>query len=260
MPDASWLVAAGIGFATSLLVALATWAASIALRDVSIVDAAWSLLIVLPAAAIAITNDPAGARAALVLLVAAAWALRLSAYIVWRHRGQAEDARYAAIRQRHDPGFWWKSLYLVFGLQWVLACIVALPLLAAVASPLPWRMLDAAGLTLALFGLVYETVADAQLARFKADPAHGGAVMDRGLWRYSRHPNYFGECCVWWGLWIVAAAAGAWWTVVSPLVVTFLLLKVSGVTLLESTIGERRPAYAAYVRQTNAFLPGKPRA
>ena len=260
MPDAWWLAAAGVGVAMSLLLALATWATSIPLRDVSIVDAAWSLLIVLPAAAMVVVAEPAGPRAALVLLLAGAWALRLSGYILCRHQGRGEDARYAAIRQRHEPGFWWKSLYLVFALQWMLACIVALPLLAAVASPLPWGIVDVAGLALALFGLAYEAVADAQLARFKADPAQRGGVMDRGLWRYSRHPNYFGECCVWWGLWVVAAAAGAWWTVVSPLLMTLLLLKVSGVTLLESTIGERRPPYAAYIRHTNAFLPGKPRA
>jgi steroid 5-alpha reductase family enzyme len=102
-------------------------------------------------------------------------------------------------------------------------------------------------------------VADAQLARFKSDPSRRGRVLDTGLWRYSRHPNYFGECCVWWGAWLVAAAAGAWWTVISPLSMTVLLLKISGVALLEKDIGNRRPGYADYVRRTNAFVPGRTR-
>ena len=109
-------------------------------------------------------------------------------------------------------------------------------------------------------GFLFETFADLQMARFKTDPANRGAVMDRGLWRYSRHPNYFGEFCLWWGYYLIAVAAGGWWTVVSPLVMSFLLLKVSGVALLEKDIGERRPAYADYIARTPAFFPGKPRA
>ena len=260
MLDAAWLQAAASGLGAGALLALAVWAASVARRDVSIVDSAWGFLVLLPALVVAAVWPQAGPRTAVVLGIAAAWALRLAAYIAWRHRGQPEDRRYQAIRRRNEPNFQWKSLYLVFGLQALLGWIVAAPLMAAVASPAPWRALDAAGLALAAFGLVFEAVADAQMARFRADPRNRGRVMDQGLWRWSRHPNYFGECCLWWGLWLVAAAAGAWWTVLSPLLMTVLLLKVSGVPLLEKDLGRHRPGYAEYVRGTSAFVPWRSRA
>jgi steroid 5-alpha reductase family enzyme len=252
--------AAAWGLAAGTCMAAITWAMSLPRRDVSIVDSAWSLLVWAPVAVVAAMLPQTGPRAAAVLALAGVWALRLSAFITLRHRGQPEDRRYQAIRRRNDPHFEWKSLYLVFGLQAALGWIVALPLMAAVASPVPWRPLDAIGIALFVFGVAFEAVADAQLARFKSDPARRRSVLDTGLWRYSRHPNYFGECCVWWGAWLFAAAADAWWTIASPLLMTMLLLRVSGVKLLEADIGERRPAYADYVRRTNAFLPGRPRA
>ena len=108
-------------------------------------------------------------------------------------------------------------------------------------------------------GMIFESVGDWQLSRFKADPANHGKVMDRGLWRYSRHPNYFGECLIWWGFFLFALSAGAWWAVAGPLLLTYLLLRFSGVTLLEETIVDRRPAYRAYIARTNAFIPGPPK-
>ena len=123
----------------------------------------------------------------------------------------------------------------------------------------PLHVLDYLGIALALAGLAFETIADWQLAAFKRDPANNSSVMDRGLWRFSRHPNYFGEFCVWWGLYVIALSAGAWWSIVSPLLMTLLLLRVSGVVLLEKSIGERRPAYQVYRARTNAFFPGLPR-
>jgi steroid 5-alpha reductase family enzyme len=250
------LPAALAGLAGSALLALAVWALSLRLRDVSIVDIAWGFLVLAPAAVVAASQP--GPRAPLLLALAAAWALRLGGHIAWRHRGQPEDRRYREIRARNEPHFAWKSVYLVFGLQALLAWVVAMPLAAACASDAPWHALDAAGLALAVFGLLFEAVADAQLARFNARPANRGQVMRGGLWRYSRHPNYFGECCLWWGLWLIAVAAGAAWTIVSPLLMTVLLLKVSGVTLLEKDIGSRRPGYADYVRRTSAFIPRRP--
>jgi len=254
-PDAAFLHAAAAGLGAGALLAVATWAASVRRRDVSIVDGVWGFLVLVPAVVTAAVVPQAGPRAGVVLALAALWALRLSGHIAWRHRGQPEDRRYQAIRRRNEPHFAWKSLYLVFGLQALLGWIIAAPLMAAAASPAPWGALDAFGLALFAFGLAFETVADAQLARFRGDPRNRERVMDRGLWRYSRHPNYFGECCVWWGLWLVAFAAGAWWTVLSPLLTTVLLLRVSGVPLLERDIGPRRPGYADYVRRTPAFVP-----
>lgn len=248
-----------LGLAACCAIALLAWAASVPLRDVSIVDSTWSLLVLAPALLAATLVPQAGPRAPWVLLLGSVWALRLALYITWRHWGHPEDHRYRAIRARNEPHFAWKSLYLVFGLQALLAWMVALPLVAAVTSSAPWNVVDAIGIALFLLGLVVETLADAQLARFKANPGSHGRVLAHGLWRYSRHPNYFGEFCLWWGLWLVALAAGAWWTIVSPMLMSVLLLKVSGVTLLEKDIGERRPAYRAYIARTNAFFPWKPR-
>ncbi|HUO78597.1 MAG TPA: DUF1295 domain-containing protein [Steroidobacteraceae bacterium] len=255
MTSGAALHAAALGLGAGALLALAAWALSVPRRDVSIVDSAWAFLVLAPALVVTALLPQAGTRALAVLALAGAWALRLSVHIAWRHRGQPEDRRYQAIRRRNEPHFQWKSLYLVFGLQALLGWIVAAPLMAAAASPAGWNALDALGLAVATFGLLFEAVADAQLARFRADPLNRGRVMDGGLWRYSRHPNYFGECCLWWGLWLVAAAAGAWWTLLSPLLMTVLLLKVSGVPLLERDLGRDRPGYAEYVRRTPAFVP-----
>lgn len=259
MNGAAWVGASVLGLAANVVLAAGTWLGSLRARDVSIVDSVWPLLILTPACAFALAWPHAGPRAATILVLAIAWALRLSSYITWRHRGQPEDRRYQTIRERNQPHFAFKSLYLVFGLQAVLAWIVALPLMGAVASLTRWQPLDALGIALVLFGLVFETAADAQLARFKSSPAQPGRVMVRGLWRYSRHPNYFGECCVWWGFGLVALASGAWWSMVSPLLVTLLLLRVSGVALLEKNMAERQPEYRDYIRRTNAFIPGRPR-
>jgi steroid 5-alpha reductase family enzyme len=247
------------GLGAGVALAMATWLASLSRRDVSIVDSAWPWLVWVPAAVTLLLWPTPGPRSVPVLVLAGLWALRLSAHITWRHRGQPEDHRYQAIRRRNQPHFGWKSLYLVFGLQALLAWIVALPLLAAIMQPAPWSAVDLAGIALFAFGLAFEAIADAQLARFKADPAQRGKVMERGLWRYSRHPNYFGECCLWWGLWLLSATAGTWWTVLSPLLMTVLLLRVSGVTLLEADISARRPGYGEYIRRTSAFVPWRPR-
>jgi len=257
---ASLMHAAALGLAASGVVAALTWAASVLRRDVSIVDSVWSVLVLVPACVALVVLPQAGRRAAVVLLLAVVWAVRLAVYITRRHRGHDEDHRYREIRARNEPHFVWKSLYLVFGLQALLGWVVSMPLVGAVASDAPWSWLDALGIALFVFGLAIEAVADGQLARFKGNPSNRSRVMAEGLWRYSRHPNYFGEFCVWWGAWAMAAAAGAWWTVLSPLLMTVLLLKVSGVTLLEKDIGERRPAYRAYIRRTPAFFPWRPRA
>lgn len=238
--------------------ALVAWAVATQRRNAGLVDVFWSLFMLLAAAVYTLGAAP-GPRGWLVLGLTAVWALRLSGYLAARNWNAPEDHRYRAIRARNQPGFAWKSLYLVFGLQAVLAWLISAPLAAAIAGAGPLAPLDFAGAALAAFGIAYEAVADAQLARFKADAANSGRVMDGGLWRYSRHPNYFGEFCVWWGLYLVAAGAGGWWTAFSPLLMSVLLLRVSGVTLLEKDIGERRPGYRDYVRRTRAFFPGAPR-
>jgi steroid 5-alpha reductase family enzyme len=248
-----------LGLLAVLGLAAAGWLVSLPKRDVSIVDSLWPLFFLLAAAIYALVTPVVSPRDAIVLVLAALWALRLSVYLTRRNWGAPEDHRYRKIRARNEPNFAFKSLYLVFGLQAVLASIVALPLLAALASEAPLGALDYAGVALWAFGFVFETVADAQLARFKRDARNRGRVLEAGLWRYTRHPNYFGECCLWWGLYLIALAAGGWWSIVSPLLMTLLLLKVSGVTLLEADIAERRPSYRDYVARVNSFLPGPPR-
>ena len=239
--------------------ALLVWAVASARHNVGIVDIFWPVFFLVGAAVYAWASSNLETRAILMLLLISGWALRLSVYLAARNWNAPEDHRYRAIRERNDPGFVWKSVYLVFGLQAVLAWLISAPLAAAIGSGSSITALDVLGAALALSGVLFEASADAQLANFKADPANAGRVMDRGLWRYSRHPNYFGEFCVWWGLYAIALSAGAWWTIFSPLLMTVLLLKVSGVALLEKDIGERRPAYRDYAARTNAFFPGRPR-
>jgi steroid 5-alpha reductase family enzyme len=243
-----------------VVLALIAWGIATARRNVGLVDIFWPLFFLSALTVYAATSAELTARALLMLALVAAWSLRLSIYLAARNWNAPEDHRYRAIRDRNEPAFAWKSLYLVFGLQATLAWLISAPLAAAVGSESPLGALDLAGAVLAVLGIGIEAVADAQLARFRSDPANAGRVMDRGLWRYSRHPNYFGEFLVWWGLFAIALSTGAWWTVFAPLLMTVLLLKVSGVALLEKDIGARRPAYREYVARTNAFFPGPPRS
>jgi steroid 5-alpha reductase family enzyme len=248
------------GIALALICALAflTWLVSLARRDVSIVDGMWPVFIGSAGLCYAVLAGSTGMVSRIALALLLAWAVRLCVHITVRNHGQPEDRRYQQIRANNQPNFEFKSLYIVFGLQAALAWIVALPFMAIVRGG-DAGVLAVAGLALAAFGIAFEAVADWQLERFKKSGDTRGRVLDTGLWRYSRHPNYFGECCAWWGFGLVALAAGGWWGLLSPLLMTFLLLKVSGVTMLEKDIGERRPEYARYVRSTNAFVPGRPR-
>lgn len=242
-----------------LLLGLAAWCVATLRRNAGLVDVCWSLFFLLAAVVYLADTAPVSARAMLLVALVSVWSLRLAAYLTRRNWSAPEDRRYQAIRARNEPGFVWKSVYLVFGLQALLAWLISAPLAGAIAGHAAFGALDAAGTALVISGLVVEAAADAQLARFKADPDNAGRVLDRGLWRYTRHPNYFGECCVWWGFYLLAAGAGHWWTVFAPLIMTLLLLRISGVALLERDIAERRPAYRDYVARTNAFIPGPPR-
>jgi len=252
---------AGVGLLVALGLALPAWAASLTLRDAGVADRVWSLLVAAPVLVYARVLG-LDARGMLMTVLVLLWAGRLALHIALRQRGQPEDRRYRAMRARHEPGFGLKSLYLVFGLQAVLAWVVGWPLLAAFLHPQSLTALDTLGLALAGAGLLVEATADAQLARFLREPRREDAVMDRGLWAWSRHPNYFGEACIWWGLTLMALAAGgvsAAGCLVSPAMMTVLLLRVSGVALLEQDIAERRPAYRAYAERTSAFVPWPPR-
>jgi len=244
------------GLAAIVGLALITWIASIYKRDVSIVDSLWSILLLAAGIVYVQQTDEASSRETLMIVLVTVWALRLAIYLTVRNWGAAEDRRYQKIRARHQPNFAFKSLFIVFLLQGVLAWIVSMPLLAVAASAAPINWIDYVGAAAVLVGLLFETIGDWQLTRFKANPGNRDQVMDQGLWRYTRHPNYFGECCVWWGFYLLAVAGGGWWSAVGPLLMTLLLLRISGVALLERDIAKRRPGYRRYMEQTNAFFPG----
>jgi steroid 5-alpha reductase family enzyme len=199
-----------------LLIGTLAWVLSILVNDVSFVDSLWSLFFLLAAVIFAFDAEILSDRAWLVLGLVAIWALRLSLHITIRNWGEPEDYRYQKIRANNEPGFAVKSIYIVFGLQGVLAWIVAAPLLPAISASATLGILDGLAAVLWLAGFIFEAVGDYQLSRFQANANNKNQVLNTGLWRYTRHPNYFGEFCIWWAFWLFAVAAGAWWTVFSP--------------------------------------------
>ena len=245
-----------LALAAILCVAVVSWLFSIVRNDVSFVDSLWSLFFLVAAIVFAFNVESLSTKGRLVFVLVAVWALRLCIYITARNWGQPEDYRYKAIRKKNEPGFKFKSLYLVFVLQGLLAWLVAMPLLPAIGGQAALGIVDLIALALWTIGILFESVGDYQLSRFKARAGQEGRVLDTGLWRYTRHPNYFGDFCVWWSFFLFAVTSGGWWTIASPIVMSILLLKVSGVAMLEATIEKRRPKYANYIRQTNAFFPG----
>lgn len=237
------------------------WMLSIALRDASIVDPFWGAGFVVLAWLTYLKQDSHPPRALLLLALTTAWGARLALFLLWRKVGEEEDYRYRALRAEHGSRFPLLSLYTVFGLQCLILWFVAFPVQVGItnATDGPLNLLDVVGIATWSVGLFFEAVGDIQLAIFKSNPENRGRVLDHGLWSLTRHPNYFGDFCVWWGLYLVAIQAGGWWTVASPLLMSFLLLKFSGVALMEKTIVERRPGYRQYIEETNAFFPGPKR-
>jgi steroid 5-alpha reductase family enzyme len=239
----------------------AGWLLSLPGRNVTVVDSLWGLGFVVVAWVSFALADGYPARKWLVAALTSAWGLRLCAYLSWRNWGKGEDPRYGKWRQASGERFWLVSLFKVFWLQavflWVIALVVMIPQMA----PQPTRLTawDWLGAAVWLLGFAFESVADRQLQRFKDDPRNTGQVMDRGLWRYSRHPNYFGESLIWWGMFFIALAVpGGGWTLISPVIITLVLLKMTGVPLTERTTMERRPGYRDYMRRTSTFVPWFP--
>jgi steroid 5-alpha reductase family enzyme len=250
-----------LGLATAVLLATLVWVVSLVRRDVSVVDVFWGLGFVALAWTWQLVFHATHARAVLVLALVTLWGVRLAAHIGARNHGRGEDPRYAAMRARSPRTFAWTSLVTVFWLQAALQWVVALPILAALRRPEPVALgaLDLAGTALWALGFGFQAVGDAQLAAFKRDLAHRGRVMDRGLWSWTRHPNYFGEACMWWGLALLALSVpGSAWALASPVLITFLLLRVSGVSLLEQYMASR-PGWREYAARTSAFVPWPPR-
>lgn len=245
-----------------LLMMLGIWILSLRLKDASIVDIFWGLGFVLIAWRTPLLSEGYDPRRFLLLALTTVWGLRLSLHLFRRKAGQGEDARYAEMRLKRGKTFWWWSLFGVFMLQAVILWIISLPVQMGQISSTPAHMTfsDRLGFGIWSIGFLFEAVSDAQLARFKADPANKGKVMRSGLWAWSRHPNYFGETLIWWGIFLIAfSTPGSGWTIISPILITFLLLKVSGVTLLDRAMLEKRPEYRDYMETTSAFFPRLPR-
>lgn len=235
---------------------LALWPVSVALRDVSVVDAWWGPGFLACMAAVWWIGGGDDPRSLLLMALVGVWAIRLGGMMVARRvRHGEEDRRYQLIRRAWGASFWWKSLVIVFILQGLLQWLVALgPMSALLAAPAPLGALALAGAALALAGLALETVSDIQLDRFKAT-APAGAVCDTGLRAHVRHPNYTGEMMFWWGVWLIAAEVAPWWAFLSPLLLTFLLAKVSGAPMIRDVMKGARPEYEAYAARTPAFVP-----
>lgn len=253
------MVVAGIGSALAAMTVL--WVISLRRHNVSLVDRAWGPVFVVVGVAYAVTAPSVTGRGVLVLVLVTVWGARLSAYLSWRDRGHGEDWRHRRLRAQWGASTWWRSLLEVFWFQALAAVAVGTPLLAALRTDHQrgLRWLDVVGVAVWAVGVGFETVGDHQLARFRRSGVEGTVLRD-GLWRYTRHPNYFGDAVMWWGLGLVGLAAGPWWSLLGPAAMTVVLLRVTGVTVMEPHLrATRGDAYADYVARTSPFVPLPPR-
>jgi len=240
---------------------LLLWLLSLLLKNASIVDIFWGAgFVIANWIYFALTPEGYLPRKLLIGALVTIWGLRLSIHILRRNWGKPEDFRYQKWRSENGKRWWWWSFFQVFLLQGALMWVISLPLLAAQYRAFPDRLtvLDFLSVFVWLIGFFFEAVGDYQLAQFKAKLENKGKVMNIGVWRYTRHPNYFGDSAQWWGYYLLAASAGGWWTIVSPVLMTLFLLRVSGVVLLEKTM-QSRPGYHEYIETTSAFIPWFPR-
>jgi len=238
----------------NLLFAYGGWLLSLKKNNVTHVDIMWSLFFVLNALYFYTVFTPS-LRSTLILFLVLLWGLRLSIYLAIRNWGKSEDARYLKIRQNNEPNFRYKSVYIIFGFQSILAWIVGSILFMAIENDHPLTWLDSLGLLITLCGIIYESIADYQLMQFKNDIKNRGKLLQSGLWKLSRHPNYFGEILVWWGFFITTLVTGIHFNLIAPLLMTFLILRFSGVTLLEANLIKKFNGYDDYQKKVNTIIP-----
>ena len=244
---------------TIAILMVATWLISVAIKDASIVDISWGLGFATVATVLWIADDAKSNLDTLLWLMTLLWGLRLCLYLARRNLGHGEDYRYVAMRKRWGSAFPLISFLTVYTLQGTLMWVVSLSIQLSHRAEGSIGVLAVIGVVLWAIGLYFEVVGDIQLSRFKADSANQGKVLDSGLWRYTRHPNYFGDACVWWGIAIVACSVSVGvWGLIGAAVMNVLLLKVSGVALLERSLVRRKPEYQAYIERTSAFIPRPP--
>ena len=251
-----------LGGALILVFMFLLWIISLLLKNSSIVDIFWGLGFVISAWFYNfITPDGFLWRKLILVGLVTIWGLRLTIHILTRNWGKPEDFRYQKWREESGKNWWWFSFFKVFLLQGVLMWIISAPLLAAQffskAISLTW--LDYLGMILWMIGFFFEAVGDFQLRKFIANRGNKGKLLNQGVWKYTRHPNYFGDSTQWWAYYLLALAAGGWWTIFSPIIMTLFLIKVSGVALLEKTLVETKPGYKEYVQTTSAFIPWFPK-
>jgi len=245
-----------------LVMSTMMWLISIPLKNVSIVDVFWGMGFVIVCAYYFLNTEGLESRKILMMTLVALWGLRLSVYIGWRNYGKGEDFRYQQFRKNYGAErYWWFSFFQVFLLQGVLIWIISAPLLAAqfYGSKMPLGWIDLVASIVWTIGFIFEAGGDFQLARFKANPENKGKVLNTGFWRYTRHPNYFGDAVVWWGYGLFSIAVGLFLPLISPILMTVLILKVSGVAMLERTIKNTKPEYKDYIESTSAFIPWFPK-
>jgi steroid 5-alpha reductase family enzyme len=236
------------------------WFTSVILKNVSIVDLFWGLGFIVTAFFYFLNTEGFYLRKLILSVLVTLWGLRLSGYLAWRNIGKGEDFRYKEFRKNYGKNYWWISFFQTFLLQGLLMWLISAPLLGAqYYNNNGIGILDLAGIFLWITGFIFETFGDLQLAKFKSKPANKGKVLDTGLWKYTRHPNYFGDSAVWWGYGFLCLAAGSYIPVAGSLLMTALIIKVSGVALLEKSLKSQKPGYAEYVRKTSAFIPWFPR-
>jgi steroid 5-alpha reductase family enzyme len=250
------------GFLIIITLMTLLWIVSIITRNVSIVDIFWGTGFVITCGYYFGNSHGNESRKIILLILVAIWGLRLSAYLAWRNLGKGEDFRYREFRRKYgEKRYWWISFFQTFLLQGVLMWLISAPLLGAqfngqYAFP---GILDYAGIALWILGFIFEAGSDIQLARFKADPSNRGKVLDKGFWHYTRHPNYFGDSAVWWGFGLICLAAGSYLPVSGSILMTALIIKVSGVALLEKTLKDKKPEYRDYIERTSSFFPWFPK-
>jgi steroid 5-alpha reductase family enzyme len=237
------------------------WIVSAIVKNVSIVDLFWGLGFVLTGGFYFLNTGGLDLRKLIVLILTAVWGLRLSLYLAWRNIGEGEDFRYKQFRKKYGKKYWWLSFFQTFLLQGILMWLISAPLLAAqfYGRDIPFGLLDILGCLFWLTGIIFEAGGDFQMARFRSDPSNKGKVMDHGLWNITRHPNYFGDTMVWWGYAMFSIAAGSYISVLGSVLMTFLIIKISGVGLLEKSLVNKKPGYREYMARTSSFFPWFPK-
>ena len=238
------------------------WIVSIIVKNVSIVDFFWGLGFVITCVFYFLRTEGSETRKILLTIMAAIWGLRLSVYIAWRNKGKGEDFRYREFRKKYGENrYWWISFFQTFLLQGLLMWMISAPLLGAqyFGAGKPLGILDCIGVIFWFIGVSFEAGGDFQLAKFRSSPENKGKVLDSGFWKYTRHPNYFGDAAVWWGYGLICLAAGSYIPVLGSLLMTGLIIKVSGVVLLEKTLVVQKPQYKEYIEKTSAFIPWFPK-